>query len=65
MTNRMNVRLAVYDILGKEVAVLLDGVKNAGEHAVLWDADNVGSGVYFYKLSTSEFTETRKMLLLK
>ena len=59
------VRLAVFDALGREVAVLVDGVRGAGSHAAVWDASGMPSGVYFYRVTAGGFSETRKMLLLR
>jgi hypothetical protein len=55
----------VYNILGNKVAALFSGFKSAGNHSILFDATNLGSGVYFYKIITNEFVQTRKMLMLK
>ncbi|MGE5362493.1 MAG: family 10 glycosylhydrolase [Bacteroidota bacterium] len=62
-----NVTLKVYDILGKEVAVLVNEVQNAGSHSVKFSAGdmNLTSGIYLYRLSSGSFSETRKMVLLK
>jgi hypothetical protein len=60
-----NVKLSVYDVLGKEVQVLLDQKQNPGIYQIVWNASNFPSGVYFYKLQTGSFTETRKMMLIK
>ncbi|MBP9095496.1 MAG: T9SS type A sorting domain-containing protein, partial [Ignavibacteria bacterium] len=60
-----NVKLKVYNEIGKEVAVLLDAVRNAGSYEVKFDAANLGSGVYFYKLETDNSSVTKKMLLVK
>ncbi len=60
-----NTSLIIYDLLGKEVARLVDGEMSAGYHTATWNASNVSSGVYFYRLSTGKFTQTRKMLLMK
>jgi len=60
-----NVSLNVYDITGRLVVTLIDGQMDAGEHVVAWDASNVSSGVYFYKLSTGDFTEIKRMTLLR
>jgi hypothetical protein len=60
-----NVSLRVFDVTGKEVTRLVDGVQPAGEHKVQFDASRMQSGVYFYTIETSTFKETRKMLLLK
>jgi parallel beta-helix repeat protein len=59
------VRLDVFDVTGRRVETLVDGVEEAGFKVVRWDTRRVGSGVYFYRLQASEFTETRKMMSLK
>ncbi len=60
------VRLSVFDILGREVAVLVNNaVQNAGIYSEAFDASHLGSGVYYYRLSAGDFTETKKMLLVK
>ncbi len=60
-----HVSLKVYNLLGQEVATLVDGRLQAGTYEVPFDAAELASGVYFYKLSSSTLTETRKMVLLK
>jgi len=60
-----NVSLNVYDITGRLVVTLLDGYKDAGNHVVAWDASNLSSGVYFYKLTAGDYTATKSMNLLK
>ena len=61
--------LKVYDILGNEVATLVDEYKPAGIYEVDFNTASIGeglaSGIYIYRLQTSEFTETRKMVLLR
>ena len=59
------VTLKVYDILGREIADLINGVKEAGVHQVTFDASNLTSGVYFYRLQSGNFMETKKMVLLR
>ena len=59
------VQLKVYDILGNEVATLVNKEKPAGNYEVEFNGENLPSGIYFYKLSAGNFTETRKMILLK
>jgi hypothetical protein len=59
------VELTVYNVLGQTVTTLVDGDMPAGEHIVSWNASSVSSGVYFYRLSTNGFVETKKMMLLK
>lgn len=58
-------RLSVYDLLGREVAVLVDGVMPAGEHRVSFDASGLSSGVYLYRLQSGSMVETRRMTLVK
>jgi hypothetical protein len=57
--------LKVYDILGNEVATLVDEYKPAGMHNVQFTMHNLTSGIYFYKLKAGNFVETRKMIYLK
>ena len=59
------VRLVIYDILGREIAVLVNEKLSSGTYEVKWDGSNYPSGMYFYKLITAEYTETRKMVLVK
>ena len=62
------VSLRVYDVLGNEIATLVNEKQNAGEYNIDFNAGqygNVSSGVYFYKLTVGEFTETKTMLLVK
>jgi len=59
------VRLKVYDMLGREVATLVNGRQEAGRYSVSWNAAGFASGVYFYRLQASNFVETRKMMLVK
>ena len=58
-------RLIVYDLLGNEVATLVNENLNPGTYEVTWDASNFASGIYFYKLETENFSETKKLILLK
>jgi hypothetical protein len=58
-------RVAVYDVLGREVAVLVDRVMPAGSHTVTFDATNLTSGMYLYRLEAGGNILTRKMLLMK
>jgi len=60
-----NVEISVYNILGNKIATLFDGFKSAGKHTALLNASNLSSGVYFYKIVTGEFVQTRKMILEK
>jgi hypothetical protein len=60
-----SVTLSIYNIMGQKVATLLDEVQPAGEHKVVWDAKDVTSGVYFYRLTGASIDEARKMVLLR
>jgi hypothetical protein len=62
---RQQVRLVVYDLLGREVARLLDGPGDAGYHTVHFRANGIASGVYIYRLETPEQVLTKKMILLR
>ena len=59
------VNLSVYNLLGKEVVVLVNEIQSQGTYSVVFAADNLPGGVYFYKLETQNFVQTSKMLLLK
>ena len=59
------VTLEVYDVLGKEVATLVNEIKPIGSYEVSFDASHLSSGIYFYKLQAGNFIETKKMILLK
>ena len=60
-----NVRLAVYDVVGREVAVLVDGVRVQGTHTEIFEAQGLPTGMYVYVLSTPETVLTKRMLLVK
>jgi enterochelin esterase-like enzyme len=60
-----NLKLAVYDLLGKEIVILLDGYYRAGRYMIDFDASDLSSGVYFYRLRAGDVIETRRMVLLK
>jgi hypothetical protein len=62
---RSLVTIKVFDVLGNEVATLVNEEKAIGNYEVEFDATNLPSGIYFYQLQTPNFTQTRKMILLK
>jgi ligand-binding sensor domain-containing protein len=62
---RTNVKLIVYDILGREIETLIDKELEPGKYKINFTATNLPSGVYFYTLKTPKFTKTNKMLLIK
>ena len=59
------VSLKIYDLQGREVTTLLDEKLNAGEHSVTFNAKGLQGGIYFYRFSTSNFSQTKKMEILK
>lgn len=62
---KSEVTLKVFNLLGQEVATLVNGVQNMGAHQVNFNANNLTSGVYFYTIKAGSFTSTRKMMLIK
>jgi len=65
LANTSSVKLTVYDLLGREVKTLVNKNQTAGKHQVSFDASDLATGIYVYKLTTTQFSETRKMLLLR
>lgn len=65
VSNKSHVTIKVYDLLGRIITTLFDGIQNAGNHSIKFDAVNLSSGIYFYQLKTEEYISTRKMLLMK
>ena len=65
LPEQTNVELKVYDVLGNEVATLVNEIKPAGNYEAEWDASNLPSGVYIYQLRAGTYTQMKKMILLK
>jgi parallel beta-helix repeat protein len=59
------VTLKIYNLLGKEVSTLVSNELSAGKHEYKWDAGNLPSGVYLYRITADEFTQTRKLMLMR
>lgn len=59
------VSLKVYDISGKEIAVLIKGEMKPGFHSILFNTDKLSAGIYFYRIDAGEFTQTKRMILAK
>ncbi len=64
-TSQQLVQLKVYDVLGREVATLVNKKQSPGNYSVTFNAKNLPSGLYFYRLTAGSFSQTKKMLLLK
>ena len=65
LAETQQVRLAVYDVLGREVTVLIDGVQAAGNYRTEFDASNLAPGMYLYRITTERGTQSKSMMLLK
>ncbi len=61
----LNVTLKVYDVLGNEIATLVNEEKPAGNYELNFNASSLSSGVYFYRLQSGSFIQTKKMILMK
>jgi len=59
------VNLKVFNLIGEEVALLLNEEKTAGVHTLTFNSESLPSGVYFYKLQAGSYTQTKKMILLR
>jgi plastocyanin len=59
------VSIKVFNLVGQEVATIVNGTMKAGSYTKIWDASSVSSGVYFYRMQTGSFTDIRKLVLLK
>ncbi|WKZ69062.1 MAG: T9SS type A sorting domain-containing protein [Melioribacteraceae bacterium] len=65
VANTAKVNLIVYDILGREIATLVNEIKPVGTHEVEFDASELPSGIFFYRLQSGDFTQTKKMMVIK
>lgn len=65
LPQRSNVTLKLFDILGREVAILVDEELEPGVHKVVFDSKDLASGVYFYRIQAKQFVRTKKLMLLK
>jgi hypothetical protein len=59
------VTLSIYNIMGQKVATLMDGTQDTGEHQTIWNAGTVPSGIYFYRLTTVNVTQIKRMILIR
>ena len=65
INERVKVSLKIFDILGREISTLVNEEKAAGRYEVVFNANGLASGIYFYRLQAGNFVQTRKMILLK
>jgi hypothetical protein len=65
LSGSSHVRLTVYDVLGREVSVLVNETREAGVHEVRFDCSNLASGVYLYRIEAERFVQTKGLLLCK
>lgn len=65
LSKNNEVQLEIFDVMGRKIATLVNKLKSAGTHKVGFNAKNLSTGVYYYRLQTPEFSETKKMLLIK
>lgn len=65
LTDRTNVRIDVFDVLGRKITTLVNEQKEAGYHTVQFEGSNLASGMYIYKLTAGSFTSTKKMMMLR
>ena len=60
-----DVAIEIYDLLGRKVETLVEGRQPAGYHQIVWDAEDKSTGMYFYRIQAGEYSETKKMVLLR
>jgi hypothetical protein len=65
LPKRSLVQIKIFDILGKEIATLVNEQKSTGTYSVQFNGSALASGIYFYKMQAGSFTETKKLILLK
>lgn len=65
LPQKVEVRLVVYNLLGRRVATLVNETQQAGSYQITFEASNLASGVYIYRIVAGDFTQTRKMMLMK
>jgi len=59
------VRLEIINLLGQRLAILVDGRREAGNWSVIWETSGIASGVYYCKITGGDFSQTRKMILIR
>jgi hypothetical protein len=65
IVNRQSTIVRVYDVLGRDIATLVNEVKERGTYTIQWDASGVSSGVYFYRIKAGDFVQTKRMMVVR
>ena len=65
MSNENNIKLSIYDIRGREIEVLDNGLRKSGEYTIMWDASRFASGIYYIHIAAGNHVETQKIMLIK
>lgn len=65
MQSTINVELKIYDMLGREVAILVNEQQQPGSYEIVFNAEDFSSGIYFYRLISGNFSQVRKMILMR
>ena len=65
LPQQSHVTIKIYNILGQRVAILQDGIQPAGYHQLIWNTEDISSGVYFYRMQAGDYTESKKMILIR
>ena len=65
LKNESNVEIEIFNSIGEKTLTLFKGVQQVGNHTIEWNADKFASGIYFYRIKAGDFSQTRKMMLLK
>jgi len=65
MEHENNIKLSIYDIRGREVEILVNGLQGSGEHTLIWDASDFASGIYYIHIAAGNHVETQKIMLIK
>ena len=65
MEHENNIKLSIYDIRGREVKILVNGLQGSGEHTLIWDASDFASGIYYIHIAAGNHVETQKIMLIK
>ena len=63
--NESNIKVSIFDIRGREVDVLVNGLTGRGEHSIIWDAADYSSGIYYVQIISQQYAETQKIMLIK